>query len=89
MFTLRIDRGRARERREVYGCARYIVTYDGNGAARASLVGASDGKGGQLADPHVVTVGADDECYVMNDVGQTVDTIRARRPAARAAGGGR
>lgn len=77
MFTVRVDRGRAR--REVFACARYIVNYDPDGQARVTLVGMSDGLGGQLAEPHDLLVSTADCAFVMNDKGVTCDVVRAQR----------
>lgn len=86
MFTVRVDRGRTS--REVYACARYIVKYDPDGQARVTLVGMSDGLGGQAPDPHDLTVAPGDCAFVMNDKGVTCDVVRAQRQAAAAAPGG-
>ena len=74
MFTVRVDRGRSK--REVYACARYIVSYDPDRRARVTLVGASDGRGGEMADPVHVIVGHGDCAFVMNGNGITCDIVR-------------
>jgi len=80
VFTIRIDRGRVR--REVYACARYFVGFDPDGQARVTMVGVSDGMGGQRPDPVEMTVGLPDCAFVMNSRGITCDVVRAQRPAA-------
>lgn len=79
MFTVRVDRGRTS--REVYACARYIVNYDPDGQARVTLVGMSDGLGGQVPEPRDLLVSTADCAFVMNDKGVTCDVVRALRLA--------
>lgn len=86
MFTVRVDRGRVS--REVYACARYIVKYDAIGQALVTLVGLSDGLGGQVADPHDLVVGVGDCAFIMNDKGVTCDVVRPQRQVTAAAAGG-
>jgi hypothetical protein len=78
MFTVRVDRG---QKREVFACARYIVTYEADGRARITLVGMPDGSPNPEPQDLVVERG---ECaFVMNGAGITCDVVR---PVAARAG---
>lgn len=81
MLTIRVERGGGDHAREVFECDRYRVSRE-KGRGALSLEYYSE-KWHQA-----ITVEPGDVAFVMNNLGNTIDTIRPKRPAAAAVAGG-